>query len=118
MRIAILLGAPLIMGLAPTAETPPAPPSSSFGTPGYGRSTPSASEYPGESCTDVVEHAREANGQPPLDERDGEAPEPMMYKAVDRDVGGCDVLVMADDTDDIRPVPQGGPLVLHPADGN
>ena len=44
--------------------------------------------------------------------------EPMLYKAVDHDLDGCDVLVMADGNGDIRPVPEGGPVVIQRADGN
>ena len=42
----------------------------------------------------------------------------MLYKAVDHDLDGCDVLVMADGNGDIRPVPEGGPVVIQRADGN
>jgi len=128
MRIAILLAAPLVMGFGPAAETEPEPetgaaPTLPFTMPGYSRPAPLATgdldDFVRRStCRDTIEHAREEAGQPPLDKRDGPAdgtPEPMLYKAVDHDVDGCDVLVMADNPDDIRPVPQGGPAVIQRA---
>ncbi len=130
MRVAILLAAPLVMGLGPAQEAPDqsapdASPALPFTMPGYSRPAPLATGDLGDfvrrnTCRDTIEHAREESGQPPLDERDGpaagpgdETPEPMMYKAVDHDVDGCDVLVMADNPDDIRPVPQGGPARIQ-----
>ena len=130
MRIAILLAAPLVMGFGPAAETGPetgAAPTLPFTMPGYSRPAPLATgdldDFVRRStCRDTIEHAREEAGQPPLDQRDGpadgpgdETPEPMLYKAVDHDVDGCDVLVMADNPGDIRPVPQGGPVVIQRA---
>ena len=131
MRIAILLAAPLVMGFGPAQEAPAnsetgAAPTLPFTMPGYSRPAPLATgdldDFVRRStCRDTIEHAREESGQPPLDKRDGtedKAPEPMLYKAVDHDVDGCDVLVMADDAEDIRPVPEGGPVVMQRADAN
>lgn len=120
MRVAILLAVPALMGLAPAAQPLP------LDMPGYSRPAPPATGDLGDfvrraTCRDTIEHVREESGQPPLDLRDGteeEAPEPMLYRAVDHDVDGCDVLVMADNPDDIRPVPEGGPVVIQRADAN
>lgn len=128
MRVAILLAAPLAMGFGPAQATetgapaepaptaPEAAPALPFTMPGYSRPAPLATGdlddfLRRKTCRDTIEHAREENGQPPLDQRDGPAdgtPEPMLYKAVDHHVDGCDVLVMAGNPDDIRPVPEGG----------
>ena len=125
MRLAILLSVPFVMGFGPmqaaSVDTPQRLPhymqgSSPFAPPAEGDDVEDSQKRT--SCRDTIEHARAETGQPQLDEGDGQAPEPMLYKAVDRNVDGCDVLVMADDTDDLRPVPEGGPVVLKRADGN
>ena len=124
MRLAILLAVPFVMGFGPAAETPDETPQPlPFDMPGYSRPAPLATGDLGDfvkrtPCRDTIEHAREESGQPELEKRPANTPEPMLYKAVDHDVDGCDVLVMADDTDDIRPVPEGGPAVIRPTTGN
>ncbi|MBB3032915.1 hypothetical protein [Alteriqipengyuania lutimaris] len=120
MRLAILLAVPFVMGFGPANQVPADTPQPlPFDMPGYSRPAPLATGDLGDfvkraTCRDTIEHTRQESGQPPLDERDSEAPAPMLYKAVDHDVDGCDVLVMANDTDDIRPVPEGGPAVIQP----
>ena len=42
----------------------------------------------------------------------------LAMSAVDTALASGDVLVMADDPDDLRPVPEGGPVVIQRADGN
>ena len=123
MRIAIILAAPLVLGFAPAEQAPGSPEALPFDMPGYSKHAPLATgdlkDFVNRAtCRDTIEHAREESGHPPLEERDGEAPEPMLYKAVDHDLDGCDVLVMADGNGDIRPVPEGGPVVIQRADGN
>lgn len=124
MRLAILLVVPFVMGFGPAEEAsvqPASPQALPFDMPGYSRPAPPATGDLADfvnraNCRDTIEHARAESGQPALDKRDNEAPEPMLYKAVDYDVDGCSVLVMADVADDIRPVPEGGPVVSQPAD--
>ena len=123
MRIAIVLAAPLVMGFTPAEEASASPQPLPFDMPGYSRPAPLAEgdlkDFVNRAtCRDTIEQAREESGQPKLEERPAEPAEPLFYKAVDRDVDGCDVLVMVDDTDDIRPVPEGGPVVIQPAKGN
>ena len=123
MRLAILIAVPFVMGFGPAEDAsvqPATPQALPFDMPGYSRPAPPATGDLADfvnraSCRDTIEHARAESGQPPLDKRDGEAPDPMLYKAVDHDVDGCDVLVMADDPADIRPVPEGGPVVIQRA---
>ena len=126
MRIAIVLAVPFVMGFGPAQDAPDArdAPQALLDMPGYSRPARLPSGDLGDfvrraACSDTIEHARRASGQPPLEKESGsDAPEPMLYKAVDHDVDGCDVLVMADDPDDLRPVPEGGPVVIQGADGN
>ncbi|MEL7737322.1 hypothetical protein AAG614_02970 [Citromicrobium bathyomarinum] len=123
MRIAIVLAAPLVLGFAPAEQAPGSPEALPFDMPGYSKPAPLATgdlkDFVNRAtCRDTIEQAREESGQPKLETQPAEAAEPLLYKAVDRDVDGCDVLVMADDTDDIRPVPEGGPAVIRPAKGN
>lgn len=114
MRLAILVAAPLIMGFGPAQQAPAQSDAAhplAFDMPGYSRPAPPATGDLDDfvrraTCRDTIEHAREANGQPPLERLDDAAPQVMLFKAVDQEIDGCDVLVMAEDTDDIRPVPR------------
>ena len=89
MRIAIILAAPLVLGFAPAEQAPGSPEALPFDMPGYSKPAPLATgdlkDFVNRAtCRDTIEHAREESGHPPLEERDGEAPEPMLYKAVAR----------------------------------
>ena len=56
-------------------------------------------------CRDAIQQVREERGLPKLD-RDNAAPEePLLIAAVDQRIGGCSVMVMRNDTSDIRPLP-------------
>ena len=57
---------------------------------------------------------RRERGQPEL-EREDSPEDPLLIAAVDRRVGGCSVLVMRDDTSDIRPLPKPREHRLMPA---
>ena len=120
MRVAILLAAPLVMGFAPAqqvsaqSEATPAL-ALTFDIPDNSRAAPLpagdlAEAVKRRDCRDTIEHARAENGQPPLEQRDEEVPMALLYKAVDHHVDGCDVLVMAGNPNNIRPVPKGGPV--------
>lgn len=68
-------------------------------------------------CRDRIEMVRHDRGLPRL-RRENAGPdeagfEALMFHAVDRDVAGCDVLVMVGDRNDIRPLPEPrkGPLL-------
>ena len=57
-------------------------------------------------CEQTITQVREANGQPSL-RREGAAPEDAeMIAAVDHRIEGCSVMVMHNDTSDVRPVPE------------
>jgi hypothetical protein len=52
-------------------------------------------------CRDTIHQVREARGLPRLED----APPPQLIAAVDQRIGGCSVMVMRNDTSDIRPLP-------------
>jgi hypothetical protein len=57
-------------------------------------------------CRETIQEVREELGLPRVDR--GAAPdpdEPLLIAAVARTIDGCSVLVMRDDTSDVRPVP-------------
>lgn len=55
-------------------------------------------------CRDRIQEVRRELGKPDL-RRDATAQDPLLIAAVDRRIGGCSVLVMRNDTSDIRPLP-------------
>lgn len=77
----------------------------------------SPSIEPGEQvCRDRIHEVREANGKPLL-QRDAEVTgEGLLIAAVDQRIDGCSVMVMHNDTSDIRPLPKASDRVqLLPA---
>ena len=59
-----------------------------------------------DDCEQTITQVRDANGQPSL-QREGAAPEDAeMIAAVDHQIDGCSVMVMHNDTSDVRPVPE------------
>ena len=59
-----------------------------------------------DECEQTITQVRETNGQPSL-RREGAAPEDAeMIAAVDHRIDGCSVMVMHNDTSDVRPVPE------------
>ncbi len=61
---------------------------------------------PGEAvCRDIIHEAREERGLPKLAEKEASADEPLFIAAVDKRLDGCSMLVMRNDTSDIRPLP-------------
>ena len=67
-------------------------------------------------CRDRIWQAREELGQPDLDRETASPDEPLLMWAVDHRREGCGVIVMKDDPDDIRPIPEpNGSGLLIPA---
>lgn len=68
-------------------------------------------------CRDTIAQVREESGQPALRRDTAEPDEPLLIAAVDHRIDGCGVLVMRQDTSDVRPVPEPseGPVELIPA---
>lgn len=61
---------------------------------------------PGEAvCRDQIHEARDERGLPKLEDKPASAEDPLFIAAVDKRLGGCSVLVMRNDTSDIRPLP-------------
>ena len=56
-------------------------------------------------CRDRIHEVREERGLPLLNRENAAPDEPLMILAVDKRIDGCSVMVMAYDTNDIRPVP-------------
>ncbi len=55
-------------------------------------------------CRDRIHEVRRELGKPAL-ERDAAPADPLLIAAVDKRIDGCSVLVMRNDTSDIRPLP-------------
>ncbi len=56
-------------------------------------------------CRDRIQQIRDERGLPKLDRDNATSDEPLLIAAVDQRIGGCSVMVMRNDTSDIRPVP-------------
>ena len=65
-------------------------------------------------CRDRIHEIRRELGQPEL-ERDATPQDPLFIAAVDKRIGGCSVLVMRNDTSDLRPLPEAAEHRLMPA---
>lgn len=59
----------------------------------------------GAVCRDRIQQVRRELGKPALD-RDASPQEPLLIAAVDKRIGGCSVMVMRNDTSDVRPLPE------------
>ena len=62
-------------------------------------------------CSDTIQLVRSERGLPLLDRRPANPDEPILFRAVDYHIDGCDVLLMP--TGEVRdlPKPQDGPLL-------
>lgn len=71
-----------------------------------------------DECEQAIEQVRDANGQPSLRrENADDAQEAELVAAVDHRIDGCSVLVMHNDTADVRPLPEPGERAeMIPAD--
>jgi hypothetical protein len=69
------------------------------------------------NCRDRIEQVRQERGLPKLRRETAKPGEPLHFYAVLREMDGCQVLVMANDQRDIRPLPDRpeGPARLYPA---
>lgn len=65
-------------------------------------------------CRERIQEVRRELGKPALD-RDSAPQEPLFIAAVDKRIGGCSVMVMRNDTSDIRPLPEQGEAGMMPA---
>jgi hypothetical protein len=71
------------------------------------------------NCRGRIVAARADLGLPKLPDDGAKAGEPLFIAAVAREIDGCEVLVMRDNTSDIRPLPQfaDGPGKMIPLGG-
>jgi hypothetical protein len=65
-------------------------------------------------CRDRIQEVRRELGKPEL-RRDAAPEAPLLIAAVDKRIGGCSVMVMRNDTSDIRPLPAPREHRLMPA---
>ena len=97
MRFMLLSMAPLLVA-ATVTPTPHAAPQV------HGKlSAPSGPSA--KNCRSRIETVREERGLPKLDSKKASS-DPLLIYAVDRTLDGCEVLVVADKLDDIRPLPE------------
>ncbi|MBX7457325.1 hypothetical protein K3152_03615 [Qipengyuania sp. 1NDH17] len=59
-----------------------------------------------ENCDDRITQVRAANGHPKLDRGTSSEEDAKFIAAVDLRIGDCSVMVMREDTSDIRPLPK------------
>ena len=111
MRVALPLVALLLTTGATAPQQVPTPP---LQTPVPWTGPVIGAEGSNSVCRDRIQEVRRERGQPEL-EREDSPEDPLLIAAVDRRVGGCSVLVMRDDTSDIRPLPKPREHRLMPA---
>ncbi|MBO9519490.1 MAG: hypothetical protein J7493_15615 [Porphyrobacter sp.] len=98
MRTAIaLIALALTTGATAPKEVPLAP------APG---ATHALANTMADSCIGRIELVRQERGQPALQRDADKTEEGLLIAAVDQRVSGCSVMVMRNDTSDIRPVPK------------
>jgi hypothetical protein len=97
MRLVLLPLAPLLVA-ATVAPNPPASPSA----PGK---LAVQSQPASKNCRGRMETVRAERGLPRLAPDTGVSPDPLLILAVDRQIDGCEVLVMWNNLNDIRPLP-------------
>ncbi len=95
-------------GLPQTVQIQPTPGEVQIPAPAIG------SESSTSVCRDRIQEVRRELGKPDLD-RDTLSQDPLLIAAVDKRIGGCSVMVMRDDTSDIRPLPGPAEHRLMPA---
>ena len=107
MRVAVPLIA-LLLATSASAQQAPIQP-----MPGPITGRVLAPDNPDAVCRDRIQEVRRELGQPPLEQALRE--DPLFIAAVDKRVGGCSVMVMRNDTSDLRPLPEAGEHRLMPA---
>jgi hypothetical protein len=130
MTRAILALSALILGVGARAAPPPAAPALDaapalktpapwLSSPKVLNISPATKEDPRANCRGHILATRDELGLPKLPDDDAKAGDPLFIAAVDKMIDGCEVLVMRDDTSDIRPLPQfqDGPGKVIPLGG-
>ena len=102
MRVAFpLLALTLATGAAAGPPQPEAAPGVVMPGPDT-RLTPDEGRVP---CRDTIQAVREERGLPQLQRETASPDEPLLIKAVDYRINGCSVMLMHQDTSDVRPLP-------------
>jgi hypothetical protein len=103
--LALLAAAPLIAVQPDEAPAPLALDNPSYQEPArQWRSIEDAGPQ-SDNCRDTIRHVREANGQPAFRKENAVPGEPLLIAAVDQRIDGCSVMVMRQNTGDVRPLP-------------
>ncbi|EDL50256.1 hypothetical protein [Erythrobacter sp. SD-21] len=58
------------------------------------------------NCDERITQVRAASGQPQLDQSPASSDDAYFIAAVDQSIDGCAVMVMRQDTSDVRPLPE------------
>ena len=108
MRVVLPLIALLLTTSAAAQDGADSPPPANVPTPVIGAqgSTP--------VCRDRIQEVRRDSGKPEV-QREASPQDPLFIAAVDKRIGGCSVIVMRNDTSDIRPLPEPREHRLMPA---
>ena len=115
--LALLAAAPIVLAQADRIAKPAALDNPAYHPPAeHWTSVEDAVPSAGE-CRDKIRRVREENGQPTLRRETADPEVPLLIAAVDHRIDGCSVMVMKQDTSDVRPVPEpsDGPVELIPA---
>jgi hypothetical protein len=96
MRVVLALLAPLMVASIAPAPRAPAPPQPSA----------TVQDQAERNCRGKIEAVREARGLPRLQRDNAQSGNAQRILAVDRQIDGCEVLVMASDPRDVRPLPE------------
>jgi hypothetical protein len=126
MRTILTLSA-LVLGVGASAAPPPAldaapalkTPAPWLTSPSVFKVSPEKKDQAQANCRGKIVTTRAELGLPKLPDADAKAGDPLFIAAVDRMIDGCEVLVMRDNTSDIRPLPQfeDGPGKMIPLGG-
>lgn len=102
MRIALPLLALAFSTASAAGPTPFGSTETPFGSTDERQAQPGSPER---VCRDRIQTVREERGLPKLDRGNASKEEPLFIAAVDKRIDGCSVMVMRNDTSDIRPLP-------------
>lgn len=125
MRTILALSA-LVLGVGASAAPPAFDTAPALRTPAPSLTSRSVFKVPPEkkdqaqaNCRGKIVTARAELGLPKLPDDGAKAGDPLFIAAVARMIDGCEVLVMRDNTSDIRPLPQfeDGPGKMIPLGG-
>ena len=121
LHTAVMIGSLASAGASMAQPSDPAPERESFDMPSYQEPAQSWRDIqdPIERarCEEEIRQVRAEAGKPEIEREPADKEAPLLIAAVDQKLNGCRMLVMKDDTSDVRPMPvrPEGPLVIEPA---